>query len=155
MRSHTSIQRTTCIMIFTYSYVCTDTYMLWRQPTGYLLLPLVSMLCLLGCPLMFRMLTLSSSGPDNSTVSRVKRCLCSPPVTFLGGADIRGLRRQLGLQTHASTCCSWSVFSHPALLRLLKRPLGQWVSSLPRKNKRRDTECHQDWLHCKEVRVKV
>ncbi len=25
----------------------------WRQPTGYLLLPLVAMLCLLGCPLMF------------------------------------------------------------------------------------------------------
>lgn len=90
-------------------------------------------------------------------VLRIKEAYITskPPVTFLGGADIRGLWRQLALQTHASTCRSWSVSSHPALLRLLKRPLGQWVSNLPRKKKRRDTECHQDWLHCKEVRVSV
>ncbi len=80
-------------------------------------------------------------------------CLApKPTVTFLGVADIRGLWRQLALQTHTRTCRScWSVPSHPALLRLLKRPLGQWVSNLPRKKKRRDTDCHQDWLHCKEV----
>lgn len=139
---------TNFIRIFAYHYLCTDAYTIcccllfpccarWAVPP------------ILFCSQVVVRTTALCLGLKNI-------CLApKPTVAFLGVADIRELRHQLALQTHARTCCSrWSVSSHPALLRLLKRPLGQWVSSLLRKKKRRDTDCHQGWLHCKEVTVR-